>query len=881
MELREIVQQKLNQIRDQFLGRDFIIDGEIIFNNGECQLLTQSAKVFEFWISTSLEDCELRLIIDEEQIFPFMKNDRLEWDKISFAALLQLDHELCLLDPEEKIEHKKYTREGMIKRVLDERRQKAAKAQYRIKWADNIYGDHVLYNERGTRYKIFLRDFENETGYSDSEDAKINKLGTTKHIMFAFEMLRRDKALYRRLSKKFPFVEIYLDPLNGYKISWFYPHRLTSDIQLLISRYFGKESFIENDQIVGFMKFMEEATAHEGIVIRPEVSEKIEEVFENKMLEKIRQSNHIDYSSITATLFDYQKAGVEFAVFKKGAIIADEMGLGKTLQAITIALAKKEVFGFKHALIVCPASLKSQWKKEIERFCNEPALVVEGTPDERSIQYGRGDVYFKIVNYETVLRDRIEINKAGIDFLILDEAQRIKNFATQTAYSIKKIEKKHVLVITGTPIENKLIDLFSIMGIIDPHFLGPLWEFSFQHCLFDPAKPNKINGYYNLKSLNNKLASILLRREKKKVLEQLPNISQMDIPVGLTPEQGEYHASYAKGIASILSKKFITPYDMQRMQLLLANMRMVCNSTFLIDGETNFSPKLDELEFILLHKLDIKNSHRKVIIFSEWVKTHKLIAVLLRKHNIGFAELNGKVPVKKRGDLIARFENNPECRVFLSTEAGGSGLNLQMADILINFELPWNPAKKNQRIGRIDRLGQKSNKLTIINFITRDSIEMKIASGLLVKQNLFEGVLNGSSTTDEVDFSEKGRSQFLQELQGMIGELETYQPEETVEAVGESGSMVQGNEFEKSEDDIDEVKDDIPESENMPQEPKKTPVPQTVPVEEMEQVMNQGLGFLAGLYKMSTGKEIGLENQQINVNKETGEVTMRFKLPGF
>lgn len=124
-------------------------------------------------------------------------------------------------------------------------------------------------------------------------------------------------------------------------------------------------------------------------------------------------------------------------------------------------------------------------------------------------------------------------------------------------------------------------------------------------------------------------------------------------------------------------------------------------------------------------------------------------------------KLNGKIPVKARGELIRKFETNPGYKIFLSTEAGGSGLNLQIADTLINFELPWNPAKKNQRIGRIDRLGQKSSNLTIINFITCNSIEMQIASGLLVKQSLFDGVLGDDAATNFVDFSSKGRSQFI------------------------------------------------------------------------------------------------------------------------
>jgi len=542
-----------------------------------------------------------------------------------------------------------------------------------------------------------------------------------------------------------------------------------------------------------------------------------------------------------------------------------------------------------------------------------------------------------------------------MDFLILDEAQRVKNYETKTASSIKRLQPKHTLIITGTPIENRLIDIFSVVSVLDPYFFGPLWEFSYQHCLFDAERTNKINGYYDLQTLNKKLSEILIRREKRNVLDQLPNVQQFDIPVAMAREQAEYHASCARAISMILRKKYLTAYDMQRLQLLLASMRMVCDSTFLVDGKTNVSPKMDELKHILFEQLDLRNNRRKIIIFSEWVKVHKLIGQVLRENKIGFVELNGKVPVKLRGDLIKKFENNPESQIFLSTEAGGAGLNLQIADTLINFELPWNPAKKNQRIGRIDRLGQKSSKLTIYNMITRNSIEEQIAAGLLIKQNLFEGVLDSESTTDYVDFSSKGRSQFIEQLEAFVkkaeqkpsaedaeldeqtaegvvqdeqaaedaaqgGQAATVEQEDALtedmalidagsagigeetgtetsgEAGGGTGEETGGDTGKESsgETDADTGADTGAEtsrpqagtpSPGSPDEGGARPHSESPAGEraakaaEMEQVMTSGMQFLAGLYKMSTGKESGLENQQIRINMETGEVTMTFKLP--
>src|SRR5690606_24129035 len=209
--------------------------------------------------------------------------------------------------------------------------------------------------------------------------------------------------------------------------------------------------------------FLEEAAAFPEIKIRPEVEEKVRQAFDQFTLEEVRDAYEIDLSLLKADLFPYQKKGVEFATFRQGAIIADEMGLGKTIQAIGAAVMKKQIFGFKKTLVVCPASLKEQWKKEIEKFCYEEAAIAEGSSEQRAELYRASKAFFIIVNYETVLRDLHEINRMDADLVILDEAQRIKNYTTITANSIKQIRRRHALVITGTPIETRLIDLYSVV----------------------------------------------------------------------------------------------------------------------------------------------------------------------------------------------------------------------------------------------------------------------------------------------------------------------------------------------------------------------------------------------------------------------------------
>jgi SNF2 family DNA or RNA helicase len=835
--------------------------GETLYKNNRCQVLSQSKQAFDLLIDTDTEDVEVKISQTGDILSCTVNNKKSEWNSYSIAALFQILEEYEKTHAKHPLEGKKYTREGMVKRVLKERKEKADKAKYKIKFANNIYGEHVLTNEKGITFKITLRDFKNETGYINNPDWRTNKLGTTKHLMFAFSKLKSDKRLYNRLSKTYPFIEIYLDPLNEYRITWYYPHDLNPQISKLIRKYFGRKNFINDDSVKDFLHFVSDSASFPEILIRPEVEEKVKKAWDKEIMEKVKEETTLDFSMLKVPLFPYQTEGVSFATFREGAIIADEMGLGKTIQAIATAVFKKSIFGFKRTLIICPSSLKEQWAQEINKFSNEQAAVVEGFPEDRNKIYKNSTAYFIIANYETVLRDWREINRMETDFIILDEAQKIKNFSTITAQSIKLLTKKHALVITGTPIENRLIDLYSIVQFIDPYYLSPLWEFSYQHCYFDHKNQHKITGYDNLQQLNERLKPILIRREKRKVLKDLPNITEITIPVPLHLEQQVLHANFAKGMAAILRKKFISPFDQQKLMLLMANMRMVCNSTFLIDKETHISPKLKELEEILLEKLDLRNSSSKVIIFSEWVTMLNLIGKMLHDCGIGFAQLSGRVEVKNRSKLVKKFETDPACKIFLSSETGGSGLNLQVADTVINFELPWNPAKKNQRIGRIDRLGQRSKKLTVINFVTRDSIETSIASGLSLKQNLFDSVLNDDNKLNFVDFSASGKAQFLQELENILDGFIQTGPLREEEPLPASTS--------------------VPEI-AMEEEtgiPPAAPAAVAYETENIEKVMNQGMEFLSGLFKMATGKDLGLENNKVEVDKKTGEIVMRFKLP--
>ena len=874
----DLVTKTIAQIEnDSILKEEDIAKAKTIFETFDHVILSQGEQMIALKIEDQNQEVFVQVLSVEEgdALDLKLESSYQSWDNIyGLVALYTIKKEFS---GKTLSEGKKYTREGMIKRVFDERMDKAKKADYKVFLVDNLYGEHTLINEKGKSYKITLRDFEKKTGYINNIDWKTNKLSTTKHILFLYNYLEAHPEKAKQLKKEFPFIEIYTDPLNDYKISWYFPQDLQAEEHALLDSFFGSKTYIEDNEIPSFFSFFQLTQDFNRFKIRKEVYEKIEAYFENVELKTLKEKTTLDFSPINGTLYPYQKKGVAFSVFKKGVIIADEMGLGKTLQAISTAILKKEIFDFTKTLVICPASVKHQWKNEVLKFSNEGATVVEGLPEERAETYANNTDYFHVINYETVLRDLPEINKQGYDFVILDEAQKIKNYETKTAIAIKSIQKKHALVITGTPLENKLLDIYSIVQFLDQKLLAPQWEFSYQHCIFDNHFKNKIHGYYNLQNLKKRLSSILIRREKREVFDQLPNVIQKDIYVKLSDEQAGIHANFAHGIAKILHKKFKTTYDWQKLMLLLTNMRMVCDSSYLIDKQSHHSPKLIELRHILIERLDIKNNNRKIIIFSEWVTMLNLIGDMLKKEGLTFTMLTGKVPVKKRHLLIKEFEDNEDCQIFLSTESGGAGLNLQVADTVINFELPWNPAKKNQRIGRIDRIGQKKQKLHVFNLLSYDSIEMKIATGLFLKQNLFEGVLNEDCLIDDVDFSEKGKSQFIKQLEDVINQDTTLFPVDTEEEtfVEETSELIL-EEISENQAELNFKANVDCNSEDSPPKETQTNAPD---FEEMEAVMTKGMEFLTGLFQMSTGKSLGKNsNPKVNVNKETGEVSISFKM---
>ena len=440
------------------------------------------------------------------------------------------------------------------------------------------------------------------------------------------------------------------------------------------------------------------------------------------------------------------------------------MGLGKTLQAICAASWLIEHSGVKRILVVCPASLKHQWAREIEKFTKHATKVIGGGAATRHVQY-RADTRFFIINYELVLRDLSVINEIlKPDLLILDEAQRIKNWQTKIASTIKLIPSRYAFVLTGTPLENRLEDLYGLLQVVDPRVLGPLWRYLNDFHITDER--DKVIGYRNLSELRRRIASVMLRRDRTLVRDQLPDRTETRVDIPMSVEQQELHGSAmsaAGQLADIAKKRPLTPSERNRLMAALQQARMACNAAGLVDKVTEGSPKLDELAN-LLEDLCLQGG-RKVVIFSQWERMTKMVEVLARKMDIGQVRLHGGVPTKKRGELIDRFQFDDAIQLFISTDAGGVGLNLQSASVLINLDIPWNPAVLDQRIARVHRLGQKQ-KIQVILLLAADSYEQQVFSLVQNKRDLFDNVVKSDAQEDVVGVSKRMLETIIEDLAG-------------------------------------------------------------------------------------------------------------------
>ena len=658
----------------------------------------------------------------------------------------------------------------LVEQQIAERRERARDSIAKIleRPSNGPYGDYRIKSASGKTYRVAMRGpglFEN---YCSCPDFAVNTLGTCKHVEALLLRLRKrhghslESKAYARSR-----ASISLQYGETIDVRLRLPAAPSPTLRKLAGQYFDSAGLLRQRHFRSFHEVIEafrkadlEAVVYSDVIEYLDRENELADGLdlESQLLAQLRKGRDPLNGVLKTKLLPYQERGAIFAACRGRVVLADDMGLGKTVQALAAAELLRRRRGISRVLVVAPASVKYQWKTEIEKFTGISVQVIDGSLERRQELYA-SPKFFNLSSYELVLKDVRYMHELAPDLIILDEAQRIRNWTTATARTIKQLKSRYAFVLTGTPLENKLEELFSVVEFIDGRRLGPAFRFLHEHRTED--ENGRLIGYHGLDRIHDQLAPILLRRTRQEVLKDLPKRTDQILHVSLTPQQAEPYWEQNDILAALMRKwerqRWLSEIDLRRIMCCLQNMRMLCDSTFLFDKQTNHSPKLEEFRE-LIRELAIEEG-RKVVVFSEYERMTHLAGQELEKMGVGFVSLHGGVPSRNRGALMEKFRRDAKCRVFLSTDAGGVGLNLQSASAVINFEPPWNPARLEQRIGRVHRLGQ-AHPVHVVHLLTKDSIEERVWETLKVKKLLFAGVFDSSAA--EVSFAALGRKSTLQ-----------------------------------------------------------------------------------------------------------------------
>jgi SNF2 family DNA or RNA helicase len=644
-------------------------------------------------------------------------------------------------------------------------------------------------------YRVAIRGLGPGGNFCSCPDYSTSELGTCKHIEFTLAQLEKKRGAKEAFARGYQpaFSELYLRNDGKRRVHFRAGTDCPRSMRQAAAALFDadRDGMLPDDRFGELEPFMAMASksGHEFRVYDDTldfIAGKRDADRRASNLEQLFPLGAADpglQALLKVPLYRYQAEGALFAARAGRALIGDDMGLGKTIQAIAATEILAQHFGVSRMLVICPTSLKYQWQSEIARFTGRDgenaARVIGGGRAQRQKDYALDD-FCKITNYEKLKPDLDLIAAWAPELVIVDEAQRVKNWNTIAARTLKRIDSAYAIVLTGTPLENKLEELISIVQFVDQHRLGPTWKLLHEHQVKDEA--GRVTGYTGLDKIGRTLAPIMIRRRKSEVLRQLPSRTDQNLLVPMTEMQMLYHQENADVVAKIVHRwrktRFLSDKDQRRLTCALQNMRMSCNSTYLLDQETDHGVKADELAALLDELL--ADPEAKAVVFSQWTRTHDIVSRRLEARGIGYVSFHGGVPSEKRPALVERFRSDPTCRVFLSTDAGSTGLNLQHASTLVNMDLPWNPAILEQRIARIHRMGQ-ARPVQVINFVAKGTIEEGMLSVLAFKRSLSAGILDGAG--GEISLGGSRLNRFMKDVEnvtGRMGESEAVTPAEEV-----------------------------------------------------------------------------------------------------
>jgi superfamily II DNA or RNA helicase len=489
-----------------------------------------------------------------------------------------------------------------------------------------------------------------------------------------------------------------------------------------------------------------DADAMEHVKVkRSEAFENVLDRLKNYQKHQYPLTPHYDH-----ILRDYQKEGYQWLSTMSelgfGGILADDMGLGKTLQMVTLLENNEHNF----SIIVCPSSLVLNWLDEFQKFSESlSAVAVMGNAQERKAIIDHAHHYNSLITSYDYLRRDIDLYKdLEFDFIVLDEAQYIKNQKTKNAISVKKLKGKHRFALTGTPIENSLAELWSIFDFLNKDYL-------FNYTYFKKQYEGPIvrdHDEKKQKELKAMISPFVLRRTKKQVLKELPDKVEKTISIEFEPSERKLYLAHLAAANKQL-KTLDGKSDRIQILAMLTRLRQICcEPRMAFDNIKRVSSKLEACLDIIDN---YKENGKKIIVFSSFKTALELIADELDKRDVKYHMLTGSTNKLKRKESVDAFQTDDSTVFLISLKAGGTGLNLTAAEGVIHFDPWWNMSAQSQATDRAHRIGQK-NTVFVYKLIMADSIEEKIQKLQEAKKNLADTFVEGndgritSMTTDEI-----------------------------------------------------------------------------------------------------------------------------------
>lgn len=445
--------------------------------------------------------------------------------------------------------------------------------------------------------------------------------------------------------------------------------------------------------------------------------------------------------------FPFQKVGINFLASREYGLLGDSMGLGKSLQAIGAAHRLHLQGEVEKVLVICPASIKYQWGQEVEKFTDYEARVVDGSNVKRKKQYAeflQSQALFCVINYELVRTDAATLKTMGFDMIVCDEAHRIKNRTSKTYKGLMSIPAKRRYALTGTPMQNEPEEIFALCDWLKKDSLGKISNFTPRYVVKGEKFGRKFQtlGAKRLDELRNKIAPMMLRRTKEEVLDDLPEIVTNTIRVPLPPSHRsvyneileDFHQSedrlqqqrlipggYVNEDASRGYMYLMTAFSDHPALLLRGQSTLAKKYKPFITPEMT-SPKLKELMELMEDAMGDPNS--KVVVFTQFATMlHIIVETINARFETECATIYGALSPLERNQQKDRFQEDPACRFIVLTDAGNYGLNLTKGDIVVNYDLPWNPAVREQRIGRIHRIGSTHKSIQVVDMMTKDTLD--------------------------------------------------------------------------------------------------------------------------------------------------------------